>query len=245
MGRRIPAHREPPTAPVDGSYRFRKRAETLRELLTTRISAFVEPCNDAIIAKTLDGIIVAWNPAAERMYGYAAAEVLGKHVSLLFPKEKRDELAPIMESIRRGERVEHYETVRVRKDGTSIHASVTISPIIGRGGKILGASAITRDITQRKRAQEHIRYLASHDSLTGLLNYGAFMDALATELHRSERSGRPFSLLFFDLDGLKAINDHYGHLVGSGALRRLLTSSRQIAGPLTPLPVTAATNLLF
>jgi len=190
-------------------------------LLTTRISTLIDPCNDAIIAATLGGIVVAWNPAAERMYGYSAGEAVGKHISFLFPKENQDELAPFMESIRRGEKVDHYEAVRVRKDGTRIDVSVTISPIVGRGGKILGASAIARDITERKRDHDRIRYLATHDSLTGLLNYGAFLEALGAELRRSERSGRPFSLLLFDLDGLKAINDHYGHLVGSGALRRL------------------------
>jgi diguanylate cyclase (GGDEF)-like protein/PAS domain S-box-containing protein len=203
------------------SYEVRRRARALRQLLTTRISPFVEPCNDAIISKTLDGIIVTWNPAAERMFGYSAAEAVGKPISFLFPKEKRHELAPILKSIRRGERLEHYETVRVRKDGTHIDVSVTISPILGRGGKILGASVIARDITEHKKAQERIQYLATHDSLTGLLNYGAFTDALGAELRRSERSGCAFSLLLFDLDGLKAINDHYGHLVGSVALRRL------------------------
>src|ERR1700746_224346 len=203
------------------SYEVRRRARALRQLLTTRIFPFVEPCNDAIISKTLDGIIVTWNPAAERMFGYSAAEAVGKPISFLFPKEKRHELAPILKSIRRGERLEHYETVRVRKDGTHIDVSVTISPILGRGGKILGASVIARDITEHKKAQERIQYLATHDSLTGLLNYGAFIDALGAELRRSERSGCPFSLLLFDLDGLKAINDHYGHLFGSVALRRL------------------------
>jgi len=203
------------------SRELHKHAFVLRQLLAKRISPFVEPCNDAIIAKTLDGIIVAWNPAAERIYGYSATEAVGKHIKFIFPKEKRQELPPIMASIRRGERLDHYETVRVRKDGARIDVSVTISPILGRGGKILGASVIARDITKHKKAQERIRYLATHDSLTGLLNYGAFMEALGAELQRAERSGRSFSLLLFDVDGLKAINDHHGHLVGNGALRRL------------------------
>src|SRR5215470_11999272 len=101
-----------PRARKGQSVELRRRAFALRQLLAKRISPFVQPCNDAIVAKTLDGIIVAWNPAAERIYGYSATEAVGKHIKFIFPKEKRQELPPIMASIRRGERLDHYETVR-------------------------------------------------------------------------------------------------------------------------------------
>ena len=221
VGRKIligPQGERIPPAPPNGTP---EHVEALRHWLQNHISLIVNSCDDAIIAKTLDGIIVAWNPAAERMYGYTAAEVLGKHVNLLFPPENGGELAPIMERIRRGERVEHYETVCLRKDGSRIDVSVSVSHIIGRGGKLLGASAIVRDVTEGKRSQQHIQYLAMHDSLTGLANYGVLMEALEAELRRSERTGHPFSVLLLDLDGLKAINDHFGHLIGSRALCRL------------------------
>jgi diguanylate cyclase (GGDEF)-like protein/PAS domain S-box-containing protein len=198
----------------------RDRTRTLRQLLASRTSAIVDSCDDAVIAKTLDGIIVAWNPAAERVYGYSAGEVIGKHIRLLFPPESTGELAASMQKLRKGERIEPYETVRLRKDGVRIDVSVTISPILGPRGAILGASVIARDITERRKALERIQYLATHDSLTGLANYGALMDAFETELCRSGRTGRPFSVLLLDLDGLKSINDHFGHLVGSRALCR-------------------------
>src|SRR5215469_5858937 len=108
MERRILTEPEHTRARNVESYGLRRGARFLRQLLTTRISTLIDPCNDAIIAATLGGIVVAWNPAAERMYGYSAAEAVGKNISFLFPKEKRDEFAPILKSIRRGERVEHY-----------------------------------------------------------------------------------------------------------------------------------------
>jgi diguanylate cyclase (GGDEF)-like protein/PAS domain S-box-containing protein len=195
-------------------------AKALQQLLQSRASVILDSCQDAILAKTLDGLIVAWNPAAERIYGYLAQEVIGKHVSILFPRDRQNEVDSILEKIRRGERVEHYESVRVRKDGRQIDVSLTVSPITGPAGEILGASAIARDITETKRSQERILYLAKHDSLTGLANYGTLMEAFEKELSRSDRTGGPFSVVMFDLDGLKSINDHFGHLTGSRALCR-------------------------
>jgi diguanylate cyclase (GGDEF)-like protein/PAS domain S-box-containing protein len=198
-----------------------RRDRRLIELLNNSLSTIVETSDDAIIAKTLDGTIVSWNPGAERIYGYSSAEVIGKPISILFPAELKNELGPIMKRIRQGKRFAHYETVRVRKDRTRIEVSVTISPIRDANGRILGASSIARDITDRKRAEERVRFLALHDPLTGLVNYRKLMDVLETELERSARSKRPFSLLLLDLDGLKVINDKHGHLVGSRALCRL------------------------
>lgn len=115
----------------------------------SRLAAVVESSNDAILSKTLDGTITDWNSAAERMYGYSAAEVVGRSVALLVPPERRDELAGIMQRIRAGERVEHFETVRVTKAGRRICVSLTVSPIRDAHGRLLGASTIARDITNR------------------------------------------------------------------------------------------------
>ena len=318
------------------------RARALRDLLKNQMSAIVDFCDDAIIAKTLDGIIVAWNPAAERMYGYSAQEAIGKPITILYPQEASGELALILWRIRRRERIHHFETVRVRKDGSRIHVSLTISPILGPRGRVLGASVIARDITakkiaeeearqreahlrllieqvpvafwttdrelritscggsalaaiglkpnqfedaslfdreattspetpavvahrrvlagerveyetsrlgrvfharvetlrdaksniigcigvalditERKKSEERVQYLATHDSLTDLGNYRLLVEAFDGELRRSDRTGRPFCVLLLDLDALKTVNDQYGHLVGSRALCRL------------------------
>ncbi|MBI3911017.1 MAG: PAS domain S-box protein [Armatimonadetes bacterium] len=131
----------------------RKRAEEALRFL----ASIVESSDDAIIGKTLDGIIVSWNSGAERMYGYSAEEVKGRSISLLILPERPDELPRILERLRRGERIDHYETVRVRKDGQRIYVSLTISPIQDPEGRVIGASTIARDITERRRAEEVLR----------------------------------------------------------------------------------------
>ncbi|HEU5137541.1 MAG TPA: PAS domain S-box protein [Steroidobacteraceae bacterium] len=123
----------------------------------SRLAAVVEYSDDAIITKTLEGIISTWNPGATRIFGYTADEAIGKPVTLLIPPEHLDEEPGILERLRRGERIDHYETVRRRKDGTLINVSLTVSPIKDEHGRIYGASKIARDITRQKRAEELIR----------------------------------------------------------------------------------------
>jgi PAS domain S-box-containing protein len=117
--------------------------------------SIVESSDDAILSKDLDGTIFSWNQGAERLYGYAAEEVIGKPVSLLIPADRPDELPGIMERLRRGERIGHFETVRVRKDGQQVQVAVSISPLKNAGGEVVGASAIARDLSERRRA-EHL-----------------------------------------------------------------------------------------
>jgi len=118
-----------------------------------RLAAIVESSEDAICAKDLNGIITSWNKGAERIFGYTASEAIGKPVSMLAVPERIDEFPEILNKIRRGERVEHYETLRRRKDGQIIHVSLSVSPICDASGEIIGASKIARDISDRKRAE--------------------------------------------------------------------------------------------
>lgn len=124
-----------------------------------RLAAIVESSDDAILWKDLDGIIASWNKGAERIFGYTADEVVGKPVTILIPPDRQDEEPAILARIRRGERVEHYETIRQRKDGSLINISLTVSPVRDAAGNIVGASKIARDITERKRAEERQRLL--------------------------------------------------------------------------------------
>jgi PAS domain S-box-containing protein len=135
------------------------------------LAAIVSSSDDAILSKDLGGIITSWNAAAERMYGYSAQEILGRPVTLLFPSDRKDEFTCIMERLRQGVRVEHYETIRVRKDGSHLDVSVSISPIKDNGGTIIGASAIARDISERKeleRQREAFVGLVTHELKTPL-----------------------------------------------------------------------------
>jgi PAS domain S-box-containing protein len=131
----------------------RKRAEVERNFL----AAIVESSDDAIVSKSFDGVITSWNKGAERIFGYTAQEVIGRHISLLVPPEQADDIDHILGRIRRGERVDHYETKRRTKDGRILDVSLTVSPICDAAGNIVGASKVARDITEQKRADEALR----------------------------------------------------------------------------------------
>jgi PAS domain S-box-containing protein len=124
------------------------------------LASIVEFGNDAIISKDLDGIITSWNKGAERLFGYSAEEAIGRPVTILIPSETKEEEYAILRNIRRGDRVKPYETVRRRKDGSLIDISLTVSPVRDDEGKIIGASRIARDITERKRSEAQISILA-------------------------------------------------------------------------------------
>jgi two-component system, chemotaxis family, CheB/CheR fusion protein len=125
------------------------------------LAAIVESSDDAIVSKTLDGTITSWNPAAERLFGYTAEEVIGHPISILAPPDRENEMPANLERIRRGEKVERYDTVRRRKDGSLVDISLTVSPIRDQTGRIVGASKIARDITARKQAEERQRLLTA------------------------------------------------------------------------------------
>ena len=128
----------------------RKRAEQATRLL----AAIVESSHDAIVSKTLNGVITSWNKGAERLFGYAAEEAVGQNITLIIPPERRDEERTIVEQLTRGELIDHFETVRMRKDGSLIDVSLTISPMKDASGRVVGASKLARDITERKQAEE-------------------------------------------------------------------------------------------
>src|SRR5215203_227703 len=122
--------------------------------LTGWLEAIIESADDAIISKTLDGILTSWNEAAQHIFGYTADEAIGQSVLMLIPSDLRDEEKMILSKIRAGDRIEHYETIRVAKDGRRINVSLTVSPIKDPDGKVIGASKILRDITRQKQIEE-------------------------------------------------------------------------------------------
>jgi PAS domain S-box-containing protein len=169
----------------------RRRAEEHR----ARLAAIVESSDDVILGKTLEGIITSWNEGAERTYGYTAEEAVGQPISMLVPPERPNEIPRILESIRRGEKVDHFETVRVTKDGRRLDISLTVSPIRDATGEIVGASTIARDITERKRAEEAVRQAREAERLR-----------LARDLHDGVLQDLSYTtaaigVLMFDVEG--------------------------------------------
>src|SRR6185437_12092386 len=131
----------------------RKGAETANSLL----AAIVDSSDDAIISKSLDGIITSWNKSAERLFGYRAKEAIGQNITLIVPSDRLHEEATIIGRLRRGERIDHFETVRRRKDDTLLDVSLTISPVKDSAGRVIGASKVARDITGQKQTAQALR----------------------------------------------------------------------------------------
>jgi PAS domain S-box-containing protein len=164
----ISTHWHTPHTPTESDLRLfdilaRQTADlierTQAEEVRGRLAAIVESSADAIVSKDLNGIVRSWNAGAEQLFGYTAPEAIGQPISMLIPPDHADEEPSILERIRRGERVEHYETIRRRKDGSLVDVSLTVSPIFDEQGQVLGASKIARDITERKRAEQERRDL--------------------------------------------------------------------------------------
>jgi len=161
-----------------GQFIERKRAEDVN----ARLAAIVESSDDAIISKDLQGTIMSWNNGAARMFGYTAAEAVGQSIAMLIPTRFVDEEPRILERIRRGETLEHYETVRRHKDGREINISLTVSPLRDDAGNVVGASKIARDITERKRVEQ--RLLTQH-TVTRILAEAASLQEAAPRILRA------------------------------------------------------------
>ena len=146
-----------------------RRDRRQAEAISAYLASIVQSCDDAIIGKTLDGIVVSWNAGAERLYGYSVEEVIGRSISLLIPSYRPEELPEIFKTIKRGESVEGLETVRIRKGGKPVEVSLTISPIKDATGRVVGASTVARDITRRK--QEENERLGLIQDLTAALSH--------------------------------------------------------------------------
>ncbi|OEU41627.1 hypothetical protein BGV40_13935, partial [Methanosarcina sp. Ant1] len=178
------------TGTIQDITEFKKAEEKIQ-----RLANAVESSNDAIVTESLDGIITSWNKAAEQIYGYSAEEILGQNVSILEPDNVKGEIKQFSEKIKRGEKIQHYESSRLKKDGNLINVSVTLSPIFEASGELVALSAIVRDVTERKRAEEALRESEAR-------------------LRRFYESGM-FGVLFFNLDGsITDANDKFLEIVG-------------------------------
>ena len=190
------------------------------DLLQLQVAALEAAANPILISRR-DGTIIWVNKAFEQLSGYTRDEALGQTTRLLKSGQQSPSFFKnLWDTILSGQKW-RGELVNRRKDGTLYQEEMTITPVKNAAGEITHFIAIKLDITDRKQAEEQIRQLALTDPLTGLANYRLLLNALDSEIKRSNRTGRPFAVLLLDLNGLKKINDLYGHLVGSRALCRV------------------------
>jgi diguanylate cyclase (GGDEF)-like protein/PAS domain S-box-containing protein len=197
------------------------------ELERAHLAAIVESSDDAIIGKTLDGTIISWNRGAEELYGYRADEVIGRNVSILLPPDRPEELSGLLELIGDGQELEPFETVRVHRGGRLIDVSVSVSPVVDAAGKVEGAATIARDITERKRVESRLQFLADHDVLTGLFNRRRFIEELTHRVELANRYGRSGAVVMLDVDNFKEINDTLGHRAGDDTVRAVASVLRR------------------
>jgi two-component system CheB/CheR fusion protein len=193
----------------------RKREEEQR----SRLAAIVDSSNDAIIGHSFAGVITSWNPGAEKLFGYTAAEVVGKPLALLIPDDRVDEVPQTLERVRRGDRVEQFETERVGKDGELICVALAIAPIRGKDGEVIAASTIARDVTEVKRAETH-RNLLVGELDHRVKNMLALVSSLASQTLRATHSSKDFVLSF------------QGRLKAMSHFQALLTQSNWRSVPL-------------
>ena len=196
-----------------------RRAEEER----ARLAAIVESSDDAIISKTLDGTITSWNKGAERIYGYSAEETVGRSISMLVPPDRPGEIPRILESLRRGKKIEHFETVRLTKGGRRLYISLTVSPIRNSVGDIVGASTIARDITERRRSEDALREMreAERHRLARDLHDGVLQDLSYTTA--------AMGLILREVEG----TSHEGELQGAiDAVRRAAEGLRDVVNDL-------------
>jgi PAS domain S-box-containing protein len=217
---------------------LRRQAETAQDL-TQRLALIVESSDDAIISKSLDGIIMSCNGGAERLFGYSAAEAIGKPVSMLIPEDRLNEEPGIIQRIRLGERVDHYETIRRRKDGSLVDISLTVSPVRNAAGVIIGASKIARDISVRKQA-EATRHLLLSELNHRVKNTLAVVQAIVQQTLSSTKDPGDFATRFSGrIQSLARVHSLLTDSTWQGADLRALIRDQLLQGSVDETKLTA------
>src|SRR5579863_3591085 len=184
-----------------------------------RLESVSEACGDAVIGRSLDGLITSWNGAAEQMFGYPAEEAIGRAISLLFPIEKMAEQRLLLIQLARGQRTAQAETAMRRRDGTQFDVSLTLAAVRPSGSALSSLTMVVSDLTERLRLAAEVQYRATHDTLTGLANRADFEARLERAVASSRGRDIQHALLYVDLDQFQLVNEACGHNAGDDFLR--------------------------
>jgi len=194
-------------------------------------AALVAAAEDAILTSNLDGVITSWNPAATRIYGYPATEMVGRSLASFTAPEDVEELGETLRLLAQGARLEPFDLRRVDHHGRVIDVSVTASPVPDPDGTVRRLSWIERDVTGRRHVERMISHLAFHDPLTGLANRTLLRDRLQHSLERTRRGGGLVAVVYLDLDDFKLVNDRLGHPAGDRLLQLVATRLQSLLRP--------------
>jgi diguanylate cyclase (GGDEF)-like protein/PAS domain S-box-containing protein len=206
------------------------RVQQASRTTQARLAAIVESSDDAILSRSMDGVLTSWNPGARRLLGFQAAEAIGQSVDLIVPPEHQGDEHLLMTQVHEGGRVDRVETQRLHRSGTRVDVEMSVAPLLDDEGELSGVSYIMRDITARKRAEQAIHRLAYFDALTGLPNRRQLLDRLQLALAGATNAASVGALIFIDLDHFKDVNDARGHAVGDEVLRQAAGKLLSLAG---------------
>lgn len=213
---------------VSSDISARKQAEQRSRTL----SAIVDSMADAVLTHGLDGVVLTWNPGAERLFGWSAEEAVGTHLRDLFAAEQAPgDLETGIAVVAASQVIHDLEVVGCRRDGSRVDVALTASPVLGEHGTVVAASVIARDVSERRRLQQELHHQATHDALTGLPNRALLEDRLEHTLAAASRTKAPVAALFVDIDGFKTVNDAHGHLVGDALLQELARRLTSVTRP--------------
>jgi diguanylate cyclase (GGDEF)-like protein/PAS domain S-box-containing protein len=190
------------------------------------VASIVENSNDAIYTVSAEGLVTTWNPAAERLFGHSEREAVGMAATRLVPDGHAEEDARLVARALADRPIESWETLRLRKDGSRLAVSVAMSPLRDVHGRVAGVSVIARDVSERRRFEQQLRYLSDHDALTGLPNRTRFEGELDRAIDYAQRYATGGALFLVDLDGFKRVNDALGHAAGDELFRSVAQALR-------------------
>ena len=204
------------------------RSERRNDNALRRLAALIDSTGDAVVSITPDGVVTSWNHGAEKLWGYTSAEIVGKPVTTLAPQQRHDEIEQVLDSIRRGVPRMQYDALGQRADGSRVEIRITVVPVLGADGELLGMTALARDITALRQLERTLTHRDAHDELTGLPNRRTVEHRLEAALAEAEsNAGDEVAVLFINVDRFATVNDAWGHAAGDVLLAEVAERLRR------------------